>query len=146
MTQYSGYFTQRPSARLPRSLALLLLCVFLCARGLVPAGFMPAPLSGGAPYDLCHGDGNSALLLQWLQREHQHHHSGHHHDELTAHAFADNHCNFSATAGLAAAPSADLQLFVAGVPVLAAGPTTSAADNRAYAQPPSRAPPRFPSA
>ncbi|WP_250461384.1 DUF2946 family protein [Microbulbifer litoralis] len=142
----TGTPIQRPTARLPRSLALLLLCVFLCARGLVPAGFMPAPLSGGAPYGFCHGDGNSALLLQWLQREYHHHHGGHHHDGLTAHAFADNHCNFSAAAGLAAAPSVDLQVFIAGISTPAAAPTAGAARSRTYTQPPSRAPPRFPSA
>ena len=136
--------------RLSRGQVALLLCLFLAVRGLVPAGFMPAPLSGGAPYGFCHGDGNSALLLQWLQRDYpqkqggHHHHSGHHHDALTAHSFADNHCNFSAAAGLATAPSADLLLPVAGTALPTPAPATTAALSRAYALPPSRAPPRFP--
>lgn len=136
--------------RLSRGQAALLLCLFLAVRGLVPAGFMPAPLNAGAPYGFCHGDGNSALLLQWLQREypkkqsgHQHN-NGHHHDALTAHSFADNHCNFSTAAGLATAPSADLLLSVSGTALPIPTPVNTAALSRAYALPPSRAPPRFP--
>lgn len=134
----------RKRCRLPQWQALLLLLAFLCVRGLVPAGFMPAPLSGGAPYGFCHGDGDSALLLQWLQREYHHHHSGHQHDTLTAHSFADNHCNFSAAADLAAAPSVDVRLFTAGATAPTPPPVAAAARGRAYALPLTRAPPFFP--
>ncbi|WP_193162962.1 hypothetical protein [Microbulbifer hainanensis] len=136
--------------RLSRGQAVLLLCLFLAVRGLVPAGFMPAPLSAGAPYGFCHGDGNSALLLQWLQRDYpqkqgeHHHHGGHHHDALTAHSFADNHCNFSAVAGLATAPSPDLLLSVSGTALPVPAPATTAALSRDYVLPPGRAPPCFP--
>ncbi|MEX2963324.1 hypothetical protein [Microbulbifer sp. TYP-18] len=99
-----------------QSQAVLLLLIFLCARGLVPAGFMPAPVSGGAPYDFCHGDSRSALLLQWLadqRHTHQGHESGHQHDALTAHTFADNHCSFAAgPAALAGEPGALLPFAV----------------------------------
>jgi len=130
--------------RLSQGQAALLLCLFLAVRGLVPAGFMPAPLGAGGPYGLCHGNGDSAMLLQWLQREYHQHHGGHHHDDATAHSFADNHCNFSAAAGLAAAPSAELQLFFGGVMAPPPAAIPSAAHRRAYALPHSRAPPVSP--
>ncbi|MCW8126273.1 hypothetical protein [Microbulbifer halophilus] len=135
---------QRPICRLPRGLALLLLCVFLSARGLVPAGFMPAPLSAGAPYDLCHGDSRSLELLNWLADRRDNHRPGHQHDTLTAQSFADNHCNFSAGAILAAAPIAEIPPAIAGVrepiPALPAPP----ARHRHYTRPPGRAPPFLP--
>ncbi|AOS96169.1 hypothetical protein AUP74_00700 [Microbulbifer aggregans] len=112
----------RPTTRL---YAALLLALFLAVRGLVPAGFMPAPMDSGSPYGLCHGDARSAFLLQSLAAasnpagEHHHHghqqhhgdhgaavttpHSGHDHDPATAQAFADNHCSFAASAALAIA-------------------------------------------
>lgn len=149
MTQYSGYFIQRPSARLPRSLALLLLCVFLCARGLVPAGFMPAPLAAGAPYDLCHGDSRSAQLLQWLSESHGHsgghdHSAGHQHSALTAKSFADNHCNFSASAAVASASSIEPLAAIIGVRAPSAALPLPVVKQRDYTLPPGRAPPLFP--
>lgn len=126
--------------------AALLLLVFLSARGLVPAGFMPASIAGGSPYDLCHGDSRSALLLQWLAgQEHHHHGNGHQHDALTAQSFADNHCSFAASASIAAAPALELQFAVAD----SAQPLPPAANQtlrqRSYLLPPPRAPPFFPS-
>ncbi|QFT56792.1 hypothetical protein [Microbulbifer sp. THAF38] len=113
--------TRKNRPHLPQWLALLLLLAFLSARGLVPAGFMPADFSAGTPYGLCHGDSRSALLLNSLANQAQDHHhnlgdnhSGHNHDTLTAHSFADNHCNFSAAASLAQAPALDLHLFIEG--------------------------------
>ncbi|WP_295800897.1 hypothetical protein [uncultured Microbulbifer sp.] len=93
----------------------LLVC-FLAVRGLVPAGFMPAPLSTGGPYQLCHGDSRAAQLLNSLQASPVHevqpgsHHDGHHqdhqgthgaghdHDPATAKHFADSTCAFAAAA------------------------------------------------
>ena len=44
-----------------RVLFRLALVGFLC-RALVPAGFMPAPLSDGGPFQICHGGAGGALL------------------------------------------------------------------------------------
>lgn len=122
-----------------------MLLVFLSARGLVPAGFMPASIAGGSPYNLCHGDSRSALLLQWLAGQ-EHHQHGHQHDALTAQTFADNHCSFAASASIAAAPALELLLEVAD----GAQPLPPAANQplrqRSYLLPPPRAPPFFPSA
>lgn len=94
----------------------MLLCCFLAVRGLVPAGYMPAPVLAGTPYGLCHGDSRAALLLNSLQASqvheghHNDHHSGHHggqhnahnaghdHDPATAKHFADSTCAFAAAA------------------------------------------------
>lgn len=141
---------QRYSQRLPQSSArswpiLLLLMCFLAVRGFVPAGFMPAPLAAGVPYDLCHGDSRSALLLSALSSSghEQHHHSsggGQHHDAI-AQAFADNHCGFSASAGLATAPVLVLPAVVAvGVQPAALLPSPPPS-RRFYLHPPPRAPP-----
>ncbi|WP_299585528.1 hypothetical protein [uncultured Microbulbifer sp.] len=133
---------------LPQWQALLLLVVFLSARGLVPAGFMPAAFADSTPYGLCHGDSRSALLLNALAIPvEEHHHgpqtetSGHNHDALTAHSFADNHCNFSAAASLASAPAAELYAAVAGniLPTPAIG--FSPVHSHRHARPLIRAPP-----
>lgn len=148
MAQHNRH-KSRFGARLSQWQAALLLCVFLAVRGLVPAGFMPAPLAAGTPYGFCHGDGRSALLLNALaQWEHAHHGhgGGHSHDALTAQTFADNHCSFSAGVGLAAAPSVHLPFFSAGATAPTPTPAAPAARVNPYALPPSRAPPRFPSA
>ena len=111
MQQYTGI--SRYSHRgLPAWQTALLLCCFLAVRGLVPAGYMPAPLSAGTPYGLCHGDSRAALLLNSLQTSQVHdgHHSGHYgnhhnahsaghdHDPATAKYFADSTCAFAAAA------------------------------------------------
>ncbi|MCX2801962.1 hypothetical protein [Microbulbifer thermotolerans] len=127
---------------LPQWRAALLLCLFLAVRGLVPAGFMPAPLAAGAPYTLCHGDSRSTLLLHALAHwQRDDHGAGHHHDALTAQTFADNHCSFSAGAALAGTPAVDIQFFTVGGLVPAPPVLQGAARSRAYARPPARAPP-----
>lgn len=131
---------------------LLLLCCFLAVRGLVPAGFMPAPLSlsGLAPYDLCSGDARSALLLDALAQGEHSHHAGeshdnlHNHDDATAQAFADNHCGFSASAGLAMAPVFDIPQLAGSIAQPPAVPSLGLPWQRNYLQPPQRAPPVFP--
>lgn len=135
--------------KLPPWLAVLLLGVFLAARGLVPAGFMPSAVSSGAPYQLCHGDSRSALLLNLstpAHREHAHggHASGHgdhQHDSATAQVFSDNHCNFS-SASVSIAARVELHWsplpgFIAPAPT--APETLSLRDE--YLYPPGRAPP-----
>ncbi|WP_226648868.1 hypothetical protein [Microbulbifer variabilis] len=112
--------TRKNRPHLPQWLALLLLLVFLSTRGLVPAGFMPTAFFAGSPYGLCHGDSRSALLLNALANQAQDHHNhddnhdAHNHDALTAHSFADNHCNFSAAASLAHTPTLDLYFTIEG--------------------------------
>ncbi|WP_444928906.1 hypothetical protein ACJJIF_13680 [Microbulbifer sp. SSSA002] len=142
----SGKRTIQSCSRLSQWQALLLLLVFLSARGLVPAGFMPADFSSATPYGLCHGDSRSALLLNALSADsHADQHSGHsenhNHNTLTAHSFADNHCNFSAAASLASAPAAELEITLAGVLQPSAGPTFSPSLSSAYSRPLIRAPP-----
>lgn len=135
--------------RLSQWQALLLLLVFLSARGLVPAGFMPAAFTAGTPYGLCHGDSRSALLLNALatppQGHHHDHHAnhadGHNHDALTAHSFADNHCNFSAAASVASAPATELDLFIEGATFLALPPSFNLPLSSSYTLPLIRAPP-----
>ncbi|MFV8780871.1 hypothetical protein ACNKU7_00480 [Microbulbifer sp. SA54] len=63
MKQHPARAINTRSYRLPPWLAVVLLGVFLAARGLVPPGFMPAAVAGGSLYELCHGDSRSALLL-----------------------------------------------------------------------------------
>lgn len=122
--------------------AALLLAVFLAVRGLVPAGFMPAPLAGGAPYGYCHGDSRSALLLELLAPRHNsHHHAGHQHDAPTAQSFADNHCSFSTGATAAFAGTADIFPAIAGISPSLANPIQNTAQRRRYFLPPERAPP-----
>ncbi|SHF24561.1 hypothetical protein SAMN04487965_1729 [Microbulbifer donghaiensis] len=133
-------------ARLSQWQAALFLCLFLClflaVRGLVPAGFMPASLAAGTPYGLCHGDGRSALLLNALaQWEHAHHGAGHDHSALTAQAFADNHCSFSAGAGIATAPTLELAPLFDGGQQPTNAPPRNPPQWRLYVLPPKRAPP-----
>lgn len=124
---------------------MLLLCLFLAVRGLVPVGFMPAPLASGMPYGFCHGDTRSALLLSALaQRTHAHHDGGHNHDALTAQTFTDNHCSFSAGAGPAATALANFQFFTADAVAPAPIPVSATARVSAYILPLTRAPPSFP--
>ncbi|WP_237067769.1 hypothetical protein [Microbulbifer guangxiensis] len=145
-----------PTARL---YAVLLLALFLAVRGLVPVGFMPAPISSGSPYGLCHGDARSAFLLQSLAAatptgEHHHHgHHGHHgadgsspqtghdHDPATAQVFADNHCSFAASAALAveAQPLNSGGIVQSGLGDAPAADTY--APSLAYLRPQGRAPP-----
>ncbi len=132
------------SARLSPWQAVLLLCVFLAARGLVPAGFMPAAIAAGTPYDLCHGDSRSALLLNALSRQHSHQgHQGeaHQHGALTAQAFADNHCSFSAGATIAAAPTLELPSLTAGAQPAPDSGLRLPLLRRHYLLPPKRGPP-----
>lgn len=164
MKQYPAHATKTRRYRLPPWLAVVLLGMFLAARGLVPAGFMPAAVAGGSLYELCHGDSRSALLLSLTassgpthhpihdQTGHQAHHdghspepaqSGHQHDSATAQVFSDNHCSFSAT--VVAAAHAGQWL-----PALeqTTAPVTSAAPkylprNPHYVRPPGRAPPMY---
>ena len=76
---------------LPPWLAVLLLGMFLAVRGLVPAGFMPAPIAGGSPYELCHGDSRSALLLNLATADQpSDHHQPHH---ASAHAHHQGHAH-----------------------------------------------------
>ncbi|WP_444899580.1 hypothetical protein ACJJIX_06365 [Microbulbifer sp. VAAC004] len=143
--------TRKNRPHLPQWQALLLLLVFLSARGLVPAGFMPAAFSAGTPYDFCHGDSRSALLLNALASQAQDHHhshggghgehSGHNHDALTAHSFADNHCNFSAAASLVHVPALDLHFASEGniLPLFSNGINTAL--SLYYSRPLIRAPP-----
>ncbi|WOX04188.1 hypothetical protein [Microbulbifer pacificus] len=143
---------------LPPWLAVVLLGVFLAVRGLVPAGFMPTAVASGGPYQLCHGDSRSALLLSLAVparssdrahggHGHEHGHaqapqaSQHQHDDATAQVFSDNHCNFS-SAGASIATRADLPWsplpgFAAPAP---AAPVARSHDND-YLFPPGRAPP-----
>ncbi|WP_444902481.1 hypothetical protein ACJJIG_09705 [Microbulbifer sp. SSSA007] len=143
--------TLQSCPRLSRWQTLLLLLVFLSVRGLAPAGFMPAAFAAGTPYGLCHGDSRSALLLNALATpptlEHHHNHqaehsSGHNHDALTAHSFADNHCNFSAAATVASVPVADLDLFSEGQTPRTSTPGFNLVSAVAYTLPLIRAPPR----
>lgn len=145
---------------LPPWLAVVLLGVFLAVRGLVPAGFMPSAVASGGPYQLCHGDSRSALLLSLATpatpndsahgghgHAHGHGHaqapqaSPHQHDDATAQVFSDNHCNFS-SAGVSIATGTDLPWsplpgFTAPVP---AAPVARS-HHRDYLLPPGRAPP-----
>lgn len=130
--------------RLHQWQAALLLLVFLCARGLVPAGFMPAAVTAGTPYAFCHGDSRSALLLDALtQAEHAHHggSGSHQHDALTAQTFADNHCSFSASAGIATASSFESTPLFGSDGAEPPFFSTSLPRQRNYLQPPTRAPP-----
>jgi len=130
------------SVRLSPWQAQLLLCIFLAVRGLAPAGFMPAPIADGTPYDFCHGDGRSALLLQSLSQPHSHRgHHGHGHDALTAQAFADNHCSFSAGAGATAPATLELPPVASGRLSPPIARFRSPLPRRGYLQPPQRAPP-----
>ncbi|QIB66769.1 DUF2946 family protein [Kineobactrum salinum] len=123
-------------------LTLLLLSCFLTVRGLAPAGFMPASLAAGTPYDYCHGDSRSALLLKALaSHQHAHHGAAHNHDDATAQAFADNHCGFSAGVGVAPAPALDLPRLARNAVPPVAVPAFLPSRQRDYLQPPSRAPP-----
>ncbi|MCO1332748.1 hypothetical protein MO867_00215 [Microbulbifer sp. OS29] len=118
----SGTRTIQSCSRLLQWQALLLLLVFLSARGLVPAGFMPAAFTAGTPYGLCHGDSRTALLLNALaSNAHSNHHNSHtnpatnhNHDALTAHSFADNHCNFSAVASISSSAATELDIALSG--------------------------------
>lgn len=129
-------------SHLPRWQALLLLWVFLSVRGLVPTGFMPAALAAGTPYGLCHGDSRSALLLNTLANlAREHHHSGHDHDALTAHSFADNHCIYSAVAGVASAPATVLVVVPSGVSTPSTVPNVKVVLSNLFDRPLIRAPP-----
>ncbi|WP_308365034.1 MULTISPECIES: hypothetical protein [unclassified Microbulbifer] len=136
---------QRRPFNLHRWQAVLLLAVFLAVRGLVPAGFMPAPLAGGAPYGYCHGDSRSALLLELLAPRHNGHHhpAGHQHDAPTAQSFADNHCSFSTVATAAVTGTAEVFAGIAGISPSFANPTKNSAQRHRYFLPPERAPPNF---
>ncbi|MFA0809759.1 hypothetical protein [Microbulbifer epialgicus] len=135
--------------RLSRWQAMLLLLVFLSARGLVPAGFMPAAFAAGTPYGLCHGDSRSALLLNALTNPiQQHHHGhqadhldGHNHNTLTAHSFADNYCSFSVVTNIVSAPATDLGLPSAEAVVATSPFSFTLAPSSAYTRPLIRAPP-----
>ncbi|WP_444906953.1 hypothetical protein [Microbulbifer sp. SSSA008] len=142
----SGKRTIQYCSRLSQWQALLLLLVFLSARGLVPAGFMPADFAAGTPYGLCHGDSRSALLLNALKaNSHSDHHgdhsSSHNHDTLTAHSFADNHCNFSAAASIASAPTTELEIVLPGFTQPPSYPAFFRVISNAYSRPLIRAPP-----
>lgn len=145
---------------LPRWLAVVLLGVFLAVRGLVPAGFMPSAVASGGPYQLCHGDSRSALLLSLATpvirgdsahhgHEHEHGHGqpqpphagAHQHDSATAEAFSDNHCSFS-SAGASIAARTELPW--SPLPGFAVPAPTVAVAQRPlnhYLFPPGRAPP-----
>lgn len=132
-------------ARLSQWQATLLLCLFLAVRGLMPAGYMPAPMAAGSLFGLCHGDSRSTVLLQSLARLHaqngHHPHNGHQHNALTAHTFADNHCNFSAGANLATAPALDLTALATGIQPAPGGKYTLFPRRLNHLLPPSRGPP-----
>lgn len=142
----SGKRTIQCCSRLPQWQALLLLLVFLSARGLVPAGFMPADFTAATPYGLCHGDSRSALLLNALSTNpHSDHHlshsPNHNHNALTAHSFADNHCNFSAAASIASAPTTELEIVLPGFTQPSSYPAFFRVISSAYSRPLIRAPP-----
>ncbi|WP_226703538.1 hypothetical protein [Microbulbifer elongatus] len=88
---------------LPPWLAVLLLGMFLAVRGLVPAGFMPAPIAGGSPYELCHGDSRSALLLNLANGDSpSDHHQPHYapaHAHHQGHAHENAHHSMAEPAG-----------------------------------------------
>ncbi|AMX03746.1 hypothetical protein [Microbulbifer thermotolerans] len=132
-------------ARLSQWQAVLLLCLFLSVRGLMPAGYMPAPMATGSLFGLCHGDSRSTALLQSLARlhaQHGHHpHNGHQHDALTAHTFADNHCNFSTGANLATAQALDLSAIATGAQPVPGARYTRFPVKLEHLLPPPRGPP-----
>ncbi|WGL15587.1 hypothetical protein PVT68_12490 [Microbulbifer bruguierae] len=156
---------------LPPWLAVALLGIFLAVRGLVPAGFMPASIAAGSPYEFCHGDSRSALLLNLISAEkhadsgqlqhiftpdhghgHGHHQTaapadpaatnhGHQHDSATAQAFSDNHCNFAASVAFVAGAEKLLWIPLPGSSVSVFRLQTSVITPQYYLLPPGRAPP-----
>ncbi|WP_160152069.1 hypothetical protein [Microbulbifer sp. ALW1] len=143
--------TQSHRKPLPPWLAVVLLGLFLSVRGLVPAGFMPAPVAGGSLYALCHGDSRSALLLNLLSPPvadaHLHHHggpaapAGHDHDTATAKNFAESHCTFSAAGSTAIANNTALPDFATRLWLARPPETRGERYTPDYFTPPGRAPP-----
>jgi len=91
--------SHRPPRRL--HLGALLLLTALCARALVPAGFMLAPVDGALQVVLCDADARAGMP----QHHHDHgHHGGdaqhHHHGKL------DPTCPYAQSAGPAPLPAA----------------------------------------
>ncbi|WP_226664404.1 hypothetical protein [Microbulbifer aggregans] len=164
MKQHPAYATKARSSHLPPWLVVVLLGMFLAARGLVPAGFMPAAVAGGSLYELCHGDSRSALLLNLTassgpaphpvhhQTDHETHHgghslepaqSGHQHDSATAQVFSDNHCSFSATVVAAAHAGQWLPALEHTAAPVAPAVFKYFPRNPHYVRPPGRAPPTY---
>lgn len=129
-----------PRARLFSVFALF---CYVISSGIVPSGFMAAPLESGTAFHLCPGDARSAVLISKLAGEHEHHHHHQHTSEEGdgAEVSADTGCAFTAQAS-----PATLEVQVASFDIrqgaaLAIQNAISTRYSYAWARPPARSPP-----
>lgn len=113
---------------------------YVVSSGIVPAGFMAAPVSSGTAFHLCPGDARSAVVISKLMGSHEHHHH-HVQAEGAEGPSADVGCAFSASPGAVALESNSLPGdTLQDVPV-ATVQSTSLRYSYAWARPPVRSPP-----
>ena len=129
----------RPRARWFSVFALF---CYVVSSGIVPSGFMAAPLESGTAFHLCPGDARSAVVISKLMGGHEHHH--HHHHEQSSDAgevSAETGCAFTGQSSVAIldarAPSLDTRLRES----LAVQGAISVSYSYAWARPPVRSPP-----
>jgi len=134
--------TSRNRSARPRSNAFSVFALFcyVVSSGIVPPGFMAAPLGSGTAFHLCPGDARSAVVISKLMDKHEHHH---HHAQAEGgeNASADVGCAFSASAGAVALEANSLPLDTLLDTPVAVLQSTSFRYSYAWARPPVRSPP-----
>ena len=139
MTPLRTYRNRKARTR-SNALSIFALVCYVISSGIVPAGFMAAPLDSGTAFHLCPGDARSAVIISKLLggNEHHHHHAQAGGAEKTS---ADSGCAFSGVGNvIALGASASAFDAVPNQPVIVLQ-TTSFRYSYAWARPPVRSPP-----
>ena len=137
----SSVTSQNRSARLPSNgFSVFALFCYVVSSGIVPAGFMAAPVSSGTAFHLCPGDARSAVVISKLMGSHEHHHH-HAQAEGAESASPDVGCAFSASPGALTIEANSLPENTLQDTPVATVQSTSFRYSYAWARPPVRSPP-----
>ena len=136
----SGTLRNRSARLRSNAFSVFALFCYVVSSGIVPAGFMAAPVSSGTAFHLCPGDALSAVVISKLMGSHEHHH--HHAKADGAEGpSADVGCAFSASAGALALESNSLPEDTLQDTAFTVLQSTSYRYSYAWARPPVRSPP-----
>ena len=131
------------------------LFAFICARAIVPVGYMATSISSGAPFHLCPSDARSALLSKALTnahtvtfKSHNHQHSNHRLFEKKSADADDNLPNEAGSCLLSNLSIASLEYAYSKFSEPSNLPNSSKSKTETYldelwARPPIRSPPKF---